>query len=85
MVPLSLTFMMFAIAYFANQSFIVNYVQSRHLPVSSDLFFHVLRGRVIGVTTGLARPVRQQGLPFLADGLLVGHAGDARMHDVPVQ
>ena len=37
-VPLSLTFMMFAIAYFANQSFIVNYVQSRHLPVSSDLF-----------------------------------------------
>ena len=38
-VPLSLTFMMFAIAYFANQSFIVSYVQSRHLPVSSDLFF----------------------------------------------
>ena len=77
-VPLSLTFMMFAIAYFANQSFIVNYVQSRHLPVSSDLFF-------MFYATGLARPVRQQGLPFLADGLLVGHAGDARMHDVPVQ
>lgn len=38
-VPLSLTFMMFAIAYFANQSFITNYVEARHLPVSADLFF----------------------------------------------
>lgn len=38
-VPLSLTFMMFAIAYFANQSFIMDYVQARHLPVSADLFF----------------------------------------------
>ena len=38
-VPLSLSFMMFAIPYFVNQSFIVNYVQSRHLAVSSDLFF----------------------------------------------
>lgn len=38
-VPLSLTFMMFAIAYFANQSFIMNYVEARHLPVSADLFF----------------------------------------------
>ena len=38
-VPLSLTFMMFAIAYFANRSFIMNYVEARHLPVSADLFF----------------------------------------------
>lgn len=38
-VPLSLTFMMFAIAYFASQSFIMNYVEARHLPVSADLFF----------------------------------------------
>lgn len=38
-VPLSLTFMMFAIAYFANQSFIMNYVEARHLPVSANLFF----------------------------------------------
>lgn len=38
-VPLTLTFMMFAIAYFANQSFIMNYVEARHLPVSADLFF----------------------------------------------
>ena len=38
-VPLSLSFMMFAIPYFVNQAFIVNYVQSRHLAVSSDLFF----------------------------------------------
>ena len=38
-VPLSLTFMMFDIAYFANQSFIMNYVEARHLPVSADLFF----------------------------------------------
>lgn len=38
-VPLSLSFMMFAIPYFVNQSFLMNYVQSRHLAVSSDLFF----------------------------------------------
>ena len=31
--------MMFAIPYFANQSFLVDYIFARHLHVSSDLFF----------------------------------------------
>ena len=34
-----MVFMMFAIPYFANQSFIVDYIAARHLAVSSDLFF----------------------------------------------
>ena len=31
--------MMFAIPYFANQSFLVDYISARHLRISSDLFF----------------------------------------------
>ncbi|WP_065467544.1 MFS transporter [Bifidobacterium dentium] len=38
-IPLTMVFMMFAIPYFANQSFIVDYIAARHLAVSSDLFF----------------------------------------------
>ncbi|WP_137656831.1 MFS transporter [Bifidobacterium moukalabense] len=38
-IPLTMVFMMFAIPYFANQSFIVDYISARHLTVSSDLFF----------------------------------------------
>lgn len=38
-IPLAAVFMMFAIPYFANQSFLMDYISSRHLPVSSDLFF----------------------------------------------
>ncbi len=38
-VPLAMVFMMFAISYFANQSFIVDYIKARNLTVSSELFF----------------------------------------------
>lgn len=38
-VPVTLTFMMIAIPYFANQSFIVNYAAKRDLNVNADLFF----------------------------------------------
>ena len=38
-IPLVVVFMMFAIPYFANQSFLVDYIGARHLAVSSDLFF----------------------------------------------
>ncbi|WP_420829188.1 MFS transporter [Bifidobacterium pongonis] len=38
-IPLTAVFMMFAIPYFANQSFLVDYIGARHLAVSSDLFF----------------------------------------------
>jgi MFS family permease len=38
-VPLAMVFMMFAISYFANQSFIVDYIKARNLAVSSELFF----------------------------------------------
>ena len=38
-VPLVVVFMMFAIPYFANQSFLVDYITARHLTASSDLFF----------------------------------------------
>ncbi|WP_432624474.1 MFS transporter, partial [Bifidobacterium sp.] len=38
-IPLAAVFMMFAIPYFANQSFLVDYIFARHLYVSSDLFF----------------------------------------------
>ena len=38
-IPLAAVFMMFAIPYFANQSFLVDYIFARHLHVSSDLFF----------------------------------------------
>ena len=38
-IPLAAVFMMFAIPYFANQSFLVDYISVRHLHVSSDLFF----------------------------------------------
>lgn len=38
-IPLVAVFMMFAIPYFANQSFLVDYIGARHLAVSSDLFF----------------------------------------------
>lgn len=34
-----MVFMMFAISYFANQSFIVDYIKARNLTVSSELFF----------------------------------------------
>ena len=77
--------MMFAIAYFANQSFIVNYVQSRHLPVSSDLFFMFYAVALLVLRLGLRDLFDSKGFRFWLDGLLVGHAGDARMHDVPVQ
>ena len=48
-VPLSLTFMMFAIAYFANQSFIMNYIRGTSSAGVGRPVFHVLCGRVIGV------------------------------------
>ena len=38
-VPLSLVFMLFALPYFANQSFLVTYVQARALHVEASLFF----------------------------------------------
>lgn len=38
-IPLAAVFMMFAIPYFANQSFLVDYISARHLRISSDLFF----------------------------------------------
>ncbi len=38
-IPLAAVFMMFAIPYFANQSFLVDYISTRHLRISSDLFF----------------------------------------------
>lgn len=38
-VPLAMVFMMFAISYFANQSFIVDYIKARNLAISSELFF----------------------------------------------
>lgn len=38
-IPLVVVFMMFAIPYFANQSFLVDYIAARHLVASSDLFF----------------------------------------------
>ena len=63
-VPLSLTFMMFAIAYFANQSFIVNYVQSRHLPVSSDLFFMFYAVALLVLRLGLRDLFDSKGFRF---------------------
>lgn len=38
-IPLAAVFMMLAIPYFANQSFLVDYISARHLRISSDLFF----------------------------------------------
>ncbi|WP_440201433.1 MFS transporter [Bifidobacterium pullorum] len=38
-VPLTLVFMLFALPYFANQSFLVTYVDGRHLAVTASLFF----------------------------------------------
>ncbi|WP_276860489.1 MFS transporter [Bifidobacterium merycicum] len=38
-IPLVIVFMMFAIPYYANQSFLVDYIGARHLAASSDLFF----------------------------------------------
>lgn len=63
-VPLSLTFMMFAIAYFANQSFIVSYVQSRHLPVSSDLFFMFYAVALLALRLGLRDLFDSKGFRF---------------------
>ena len=64
MLPLSLTFMMFAIAYFANQSFIVSYVQSRHLPVSSDLFFMFYAVALLALRLGLRDLFDSKGFRF---------------------
>ena len=63
-VPLSLTFMMFARAYFANQSFIVSYVQSRHLPVSSDLFFMFYAVALLVLRLGLRDLFDSKGFRF---------------------
>ncbi|KFI67140.1 MFS transporter, putative quinolone resistance protein [Bifidobacterium magnum] len=38
-IPIAVIFMMFAIPYFANQAFLVEYCAGRHLPVSASLFF----------------------------------------------
>ena len=38
-IPLSMVFMLFALPYFANQSFLVTYVQARDLHVEASLFF----------------------------------------------
>ena len=38
-VPLTFVFMLFALPYFANQSFLVTYVEARHLHVEASLFF----------------------------------------------
>lgn len=40
-VPLSLVFMLFAIPYFATQTFLVSYVAARHVTVEVSLFFPV--------------------------------------------
>lgn len=63
-VPLSLTFMMFAIAYFANQSFIVNYVEARHLPVSADLFFMFYAVALLVLRLGLRDLFDSRGFRF---------------------
>ena len=39
MIPIALIFMLFAIPYFANQSFIVDYANARHAHVIVSLFF----------------------------------------------
>mgnify|MGYP000240707436 CR=1 FL=1 len=56
--------MMFAIAYFANQSFIVSYVQSRHLPVSSDLFFMFYAVALLVLRLGLRDLFDSKGFRF---------------------
>ena len=63
-VPLSLTFMMFAIAYFANQSFIMNYVETRHLPVSADLFFMFYAVALLVLRLGLRDLFDSKGFRF---------------------
>ena len=64
MVPLSLTFMMFAIAYFANQSFIMNYIEARHLPVSADLFFMFYAVALLVLRLGLRDLFDSRGFRF---------------------
>ncbi|MDB6909390.1 MFS transporter [Bifidobacterium catenulatum] len=63
-VPLSLTFMMFAIAYFANQSFIMNYIEARHLPVSADLFFMFYAVALLVLRLGLRDLFDSRGFRF---------------------
>lgn len=63
-VPLSLTFMMFAIAYFANQSFIMNYIEARHLPVSADLFFMFYAVALLVLRLGLRDLFDSKGFRF---------------------
>lgn len=56
--------MMFAIAYFANQSFIMNYVETRHLPVSADLFFMFYAVALLVLRLGLRDLFDSKGFRF---------------------
>lgn len=52
-VPITLTFMMIAIPYFANQSFIVNYVDKRALNINADLFFTLYAIALLAMRFGM--------------------------------
>ena len=56
--------MMFAIAYFANQSFIMNYIEARHLPVSADLFFMFYAVALLVLRLGLRDLFDSKGFHF---------------------
>lgn len=89
-IPLTMVFMMFAIPYFANQSFIVDYIAARHLAVFRPVL-RVLCGRPTDYAHHHEGSVRFQRIQVLADDLLdrnARHADIPGVHDerlVPVR
>ena len=79
-IPLAAVFMMFAIPYFANQSFLVDYISARHLRISSDLFFVFYAAALLVLRLTLRDLF--EGFPFLACRLFVCDVGVACLSHV---
>ncbi len=72
-VPIALIIMLFAIPYFANQSFLVNYAEARNLSITVSLFFPVYAAFLVVLRLGLSKQF--DTLPFKT--FLIGSSASA--------
>lgn len=75
-IPVALIFMLFAIPYFANQSFLVEYCNGRHLDVSASLFFPAYAIALLLLRIFMRNLFDRKSFAFF---LTLGTAGDLLM------
>lgn len=75
-IPIAFIFMLFAIPYFANQSFLVDYASQRHLAVTVSLFFPVYAVAILILRLLMRNWFDTKSFPFF---LIIGTIGTVVM------